>query len=71
LSVGYTDTDFISVLHPGIRVSWMREHWGAKFFKKAESTLKKMVSQNDAMVGLMVFDNTGIDGAIQAKARRK
>lgn len=49
----------------------MREHWGAKFFKKAESTLKKMVSQNDAMVGLMVFDNTGIDGAIQAKARRK
>ena len=39
-----TKSGVILVLHPGIRVSWMREHWEAKYFKKAESTLKKLVS---------------------------
>jgi len=39
-----TNISVILVLHPGIRVSWMCEHWEAKYFKKAESTIKKLVS---------------------------
>lgn len=34
----------ISVVHPGMRVSWMKEHWEKKYFKMAENTIKKLVS---------------------------
>ena len=63
-----TTTNFILVLHPGIHVSWMREHWESQYFKKAESTLKKLVSHSNFMLrNAMTCYNT--DGKIPSKVK--
>jgi hypothetical protein len=42
-SIQFDDALLFPVIHPGIRLSWIKQHWGATFLADAEKKIKETV----------------------------
>jgi hypothetical protein len=56
----------VSVIHPGIRMHWIKEHWEPMYFKQAEKLISDLVSDM-SQLPVQLIDAVALpsDGDIQ------
>ena len=59
----------VSVIHPGIRMHWIKEHWEPAYFERAEKLILDLVS-DVSQLPIQLIDDVALpsDGDIQDQA---
>jgi hypothetical protein len=52
----------IPVIHPGIRLTWIRKHWGPEFVPDAETKIKDLVCHVVLQRAHLLINDYVLDG---------